>query len=112
MSLAQAREDIIAKLEADGYQVADDPRNVTPPCLLVCFPRTITSVGACLYEGELPVTVIGTAPANLDAAAWLLDTTETLLTLLNATGATASTTTVQGSQARLPTYELLVSIPL
>jgi hypothetical protein len=111
MSLATARADIAASLVAAGYIVVDDPRNVTPPCVLVGIPSTITGVGACLYEADLPVTIIGTSPGNADAALWLLDTAEEILSLLGAIRAHAGTTAVQGSNQRLPSYTVEVTIP-
>lgn len=109
--LAAARADVIAKITAEGVQVVDDPRNIVPPCVLVGMPRRLTRQGACLVNATLPVTVIAPPPGNLDAATWLLDTTEQLMATLSAETAETGTTSAPSSQTRLPTYTLEVPIP-
>lgn len=109
--LAEARADVLAKIAAEGFAVTDDPRNVTPPCVLVTLPNPLTATGACHIEAVLPVTVIAPGPGNADAGTWLLDTVETLMTALDATTATVGTSRITGTNTRMPSYTLNVPIP-
>lgn len=108
MSIAQARADIVAKIQADGWAVTDDPRDLQPPCVIVGLPGAITATGACLYEAELTVTAVAPGPGNADAVTWLLDTTEQLMALLNADRATPTSFTV--TKQRVPGYAIAVHV--
>lgn len=108
MSIAQARQDLVGKIEAEGYSVTDDPRNLTPPCVIVGLPRTITALGNCAYQTEITVTVVAPPPGNADAVNWLLASVEQLMQLLNAERASATSHTV--TQKRVPGYELAVPV--
>jgi hypothetical protein len=70
------RDAIAARLTAAGVErVTTDPRNVSPPCVLVGLPQRLTRAG-CGLEGVIPVHEIAAGPGNADAVGWLLDTAE------------------------------------
>jgi hypothetical protein len=57
---------------ATGLTIADDPRNINPPGILVQAP-TITMHSNNVAELEFMVTVIGTGPGNKNALTKLLE---------------------------------------
>jgi hypothetical protein len=57
---------------ATGLTIADDPRNINPPGILVQAP-TITMHSNNVAEFEFMVTVIGTGPGNKNALTKLLE---------------------------------------
>jgi hypothetical protein len=57
---------------ATGLTIADDPRNINPPGILVQAPA-ITMHSNNVAEMEFSVTVIGTGPGNRNALTKLLE---------------------------------------
>jgi hypothetical protein len=70
---------IVAELKAAGIRATADPRAVLAPCVQVGLPRLEPVVlGACAYDADWTLTVIGTATGGAES----LQSLDTLLTQL------------------------------
>lgn len=62
----------VAAALGEGTTVTDDPRGITPPCVLIGVPSLDLSAARTALV-QIPVHVIATAPGNADAKRWMLD---------------------------------------
>jgi len=63
-------EETAGLLRAEGLTVATDPRNVSPPCVLV-MARTLTPRSRGIVRAELVVQCIAPGVGHGDALQWL-----------------------------------------
>lgn len=70
--LLQGLADLKTKLEAiSGLVVTDDPRNITPNCVLIQAP-SFQSFNFNILDVTFPLTIIGIPPGNHDSLVALL----------------------------------------
>lgn len=102
-------DDLVTKLQTiTGLQVANDPRNINPPCLLVQAP-SITMFNNVIANMQFAVTVIGTGPGNRNALTKLLEITD--LVREKAIGLIEARPVVQQvGGAEFPAYELTINV--
>lgn len=78
-NLLDAWQWVVDQLESVGIRAVTDPRNVTPPCVLV-EPPVITAVqSAHLVQLEVPISVIAPPPGNRDAIMGMLRTVDLVI---------------------------------
>ena len=91
---------------ATGLTIADDPRNINPPGILVQAP-VITMHSNNVAEMEFFVTVIGTGPGNKNALTKLLEIADKIRE--GKIGLKSARPTVQQiGGAEYPAYELII----
>jgi hypothetical protein len=101
------RVDLAAALGAAGLPVALDPRNVSPPTVVVGLPNVVGWEGACVAAVEIDLTPVAPPPGNLDAVESLLDLVAALLGLYPFALARPATLEVGGQL--LPAYSITVT---
>jgi len=68
------RDQVAAQVAAavgEGVRVTTDPRNITPPCVVVGVP-VVTVDDVRTATVLVPVAIIGTGPGNDEAVRWQL----------------------------------------
>lgn len=63
-------EDVVDALRTAGVRATSDPRNVTPPCVLVELDR-VDPLTSCSGRATIMMRAITPAPGSGDAIAWL-----------------------------------------
>lgn len=92
---------------ATGLIIADDPRNINPPGILVQAP-VITMHSNNVAEMEFAVTVIGTGPGNRNALVKLLEIADKVRE--GKIGLKSARPVVQQiGGAEYPAYELIIT---
>lgn len=107
--LNEGYDDLVTKLgTVTGLTIADDPRNINPPCILVQAP-SVTMFNNVIAQMNFAVTVVGTGPGNRNALTKLLEITD--LVREGAIGLTDARPVVQQvGGAEYPAYELTISV--
>lgn len=101
---------VVGQLATVGIRAVTDPRNVTPPCVLV-EPPIITAVqSANLVQLEIPVSVIAPPPGNRDAIIGMLALVDDIIGVLNVTS--GSPGTYVAGNTELPAYNLNLNIQI
>lgn len=109
-NLLDAWEYVVDQLEAVGIRAVTDPRNVTPPCVLV-EPPVITAVqSGHLVQLEIPISVIAPPPGNRDAIMGMLRTVDLIIEAVTVT--TGSPGTYIAGNTELPSYNLNTTIQI
>jgi hypothetical protein len=106
VDLNALRDAIAGKLAAGGVPVVTDPRDVTPPCIVVGLPRVIARLTGCVYDITVPVNIVAGPPGNGDAVAWMLEQVPGVLDALGAEAAAPGTFNVAGDE--LPAYLITI----
>jgi hypothetical protein len=91
-------------------RVTLDPRNVSPPCIVVGLPRVLgVQSGHCRATLELPVFLVTPPPGNADSVEWML---ERLATVMSVCGATTADPMQYSPSPTvdLPAYEVTATI--
>lgn len=102
------RADLAGKLAATGLHVTLDPRNVTPPMVVVGLPEITGRLTACSVAVTVDVTPVAPPPGNQDAIGWLLDALATILDATAWESASPSSFSLSPTQD-LPAYTVAVS---
>jgi len=109
-NLTEAWEWVVDQLESVGLRAVTDPRNLTPPCVLV-EPPTITAVQSqSLVELEFPISVVAPPPGNRDSVMWLLRATDLAIEAVTVTGGAPGSYTVGATE--LPAYNLTATVQI
>lgn len=96
------RQEVAAKLTAEGVaNVTTDPRGQLP-CVLVELPHVFGPQGVGGWQVELHVHLIAPSPGDLDAVNWLLDQLEHVL--VTYPGAPAEPTTITRNGSDCPAF--------
>lgn len=105
------RVELAGKLGAEGLPVTLDPRNVSPPVVVVGLPVVTAMVTPCVWAVDIDVHAVAPAPGNLDAVEWLLDTIAAVLLVTGGPRAepTAFDPAPGSGAAPLPAYVCTVS---
>ena len=111
-AVAAWRDQVTARLRGElgeVVRVADDPRAVNPPCVLVGFPSTVAVAGPCTYAVTMPVYVVAPPPGHGANTGWLLAQVVVVLRVLRGDGAGAAVATfldVGDGAAPAPAYQI------
>lgn len=112
VDLEQLRQDLAADLRTaldtpTGVTfVTTDPASVHPPCVLVGAVTVMEAAGACAWQVELPVLLVGKAPASALNVAYLGKNLGALLTALGGIAELGDVelTAVEFGGGELPAY--------
>jgi hypothetical protein len=113
-ALIDARSDVAELLATAGIPVVLDPREFTPPGVLLDYPSTIDPVGRAGYRLTIPVLVVAAGPGNDTAVRWALGMVEDVLTVFAGRAAAPALFQVfpwQGNQLAAYSVNVTYSIP-
>jgi hypothetical protein len=103
---ADVRAEIAGKLAAAEVVATLDPR-AQVPCVLVDLPRVTGSQGIGGWTVEVPIMILAPPPGDADAATWMLDELEPVMTVYP--GALADPRTVNHAGGDCPAYVVTVT---
>ena len=105
----EALDDLTATLTAvSGLQVANDPRNLVPPCVFIDAP-SFDAWNYNIVKLMFPVKIITLGPANLDAQRSLLNIMSKVLAANIAVTDGRPTSTLIGG-VEYPSYEVTANV--
>lgn len=109
-SLVEERREVAKALMEAGLVVTLDPRNLTPPCVLVDLPETIGAIGRAGRTMDLVILVIGVPSRLAESGEWMIETTEKIMeALVGRTPEPAYRSTVDTTQNRnTPCYRVVL----
>ena len=105
----KALDDLTAKLQSiTGLQVANDPRNIVPPCAFIEAP-SFRAINYNIVQITYPVRLLTLGPGNLDAQRSLMNMAAKLLAANIAVTDGRPTIAVMGT-GEYPAYDLTVEM--
>jgi hypothetical protein len=109
-TINDVREQIAQKIEAEGFRVTTDPRNLNTPCVLIGLPRAVTNRGMnwCNVGMQLPVSLVAPAPGTAENVSWLLENLPTVMQIIGAT--TAEPDEITQGENELPAYTTVLQL--
>lgn len=107
--LLDAMDHITTELTNAGLNVVLDPRNVTPPCVLI-DPPSVRAIKGTIVTADVRITVLAPPPGNRDAMLKLLTDADTIIEAAEVIDGSPGTYTI-GTQD-LPAYSLTARITL
>jgi hypothetical protein len=99
----EVRDELAAKLAADGLNATTDPRAVVLPGVLVGVPPALDLATGCVLRLEVPVYVVAPPPGDDVAVRALLELVPRVMAIVGVVHATVDSITLAG-QADLPCY--------
>lgn len=107
--LLDAMDYVEGELVAAGLNVVTDPRNVTPPCVLL-DPPAVRAVGDAIVSCDVRVTVLTPPPGNRDAMLKLLEDADKVIEAVNVIDGAPGSYTI--GTVDLPAYSLTARVTL
>ena len=102
----EARTSLVTSLEAAGYKVVTDPRNLRPMSVLIS-PPTFDCFTFNVADITFDISILAAPPANQDALDWLLTQADTIMASVpGITHGTPSSINIGGQD--LPAYDMTV----
>ena len=93
---------------ATGLTIADDPRNINPPCVLIDAP-TFEVFNYNIVSMDFPIKVIGSGPGNLDSLRVILQKAAAILDdNIGLRSGRPATAVIGGTE--MPAYELVLRL--
>lgn len=105
--LQYASDEIAARFIAAGVRTTSDPRNVSPPCALI-NPPGFEVIAQGVVRCTVPVQLIGSGPANADAAKQLMALGDIAITVNNTISGQPGSVVIGTSE--YPCYDLVIEI--
>lgn len=107
--LLDAMDHVTNELVNAGLNVVTDPRNVTPPCVLI-DPPAIRAIKGTIITADVRITVLAPPPGNRDAMLRLLTDADTVVQAAEVIDGSPGTYTIGTTD--LPAYSLTARITL
>ncbi len=108
-ALNAAWDMLATALDDAGLNVTQDPRNVTPPCVLLDAP-SFTVPNSKTVAVTIPCMVLAPPPGNYEAVKVMLDDCDIIAALPGVLSASGSPMVYEYGDAQIPAYRLSVEL--